>query len=262
MYKILITNDDGYISRSLYILYDAVKDLGEARVYSTELPRSAVAHAISFNKPVRLTVTEFEGYKVYVTDGSPIDALHLAIAAHDFKPDIVLSGVNVGENLSLQHIFYSGTVAVAIEAALNGIPAIAFSADVHWFKDFRDPVYSGLIKRVAKYLTQKILENGLPSGIDLISVNFPSRDKARRCIKLTTPSRIRWRPIFEQRLDTRGRPYYWLQTMQAELEKGTDVYSVVVEGCVSVTPLNIDLGKVPSSSVDELKTLIDSVPLD
>ncbi len=243
MYRVLVTNDDSYISKGLYLLYDSVKELGEVRIYSTELPRSAVAHTISFNKPLRLLATKHLGRTVYVTDGSPIDALYLAMAVHGFKPDIVVSGVNVGENLSLQHIFYSGTIAVAIEAALNSIPAIAFSADVQGFDEFDDKNYASKIKEIALGLTRRVLENGLPPGVDIVSVNFPSRENINNCIRVAKAAWRRWRPVFEKRLDTRGRPYYWLQTIPVKPEKGTDVYTVMVEGCVAVTPLSIDLNK-------------------
>ena len=263
MYKILVTNDDGYISKGLYLLYESVKKHGETRIYSTELPRSAVAHTISFNKPLRLMSTSYLGYRVYVTDGSPIDALYLAMVVHGFKPDIVVSGVNVGENLSLQHIFYSGTIAVAIEAAINNIPAIAFSADVQGFDEFDDKDYSKRIRKVAGDLTSRILENGMPEGVDIISVNFPSKENMNNCIKISRAAKRRWRPLFEQRLDTRGRPYYWLQTLPVKPEPDTDVYTVMVEGCVSVTPLTINLNEpLPEQAYNELEQLIEGIDIE
>ncbi len=240
--RILITNDDCYLSRGLYLLYDAVKELGEARVYSTELPRSAVGHTISFNKPVRLVEKRYLGYRVYVTDGTPIDALHLAMVVHGFTPDLVLSGVNVGENLALQHIFYSGTIAVAVEAALHGIPAVAFSADISGYEEFEDPVFGEAVRRVARALAEHVLSRGMPEGADLLSVNFPSPGSLRGCVRVVRAARLRWRAVYERRLDTRGRPYYWLVTVPVDAEPGTDVYAVTVEGCVSITPLRVDMG--------------------
>ena len=239
--RILVSNDDSYLSQGLYLLYESVKGLGEARIYSTEWPRSAVGLSVSFNKPLRLAEVEFQGYRVYVTDGSPIDALHLAVAAHGFKPDLVVSGVNVGENLSIQHTLYSGTIAVAFEAALMGIPAIAFSADVGLFNEFRDPRLSSAVRAVAGTLAEWVLRGGMPEGVDVISVNFPSPEALRGCVRLTRAARRRWRPAFEVRLDTRGRPYYWLQPIPLQAPPGSDVYAVMSEGCVSVTPLRVDL---------------------
>jgi len=249
--KILIINDDSYLSPGLYILYDAVKDLGEVIITSTMLPRSAIGHAISFNKPLRLHKIKFESYDVYVTDGTPIDALHLAISVLNFKPTVVLSGVNVGENLSLQHTYYSGTLAIAIEAALLGIPSIAFSADVLLFEDFKDKSLRNIIMILARELTKYVLNNGLPDNVDLLSVNIPSPSKFNKCVKLTKLAKLRWRAEFEMRYDTRGRPYYWLQTKPIEPAKGTDVYATLIEGCVSVTPLSININALTTSNIIE-----------
>ncbi len=241
MPKVLVTNDDSYLSKGLYLLYDSVKDLGEVRIYSTLWPRSAVGHSVSFNKPLRLDKITFEGYEVNVVDGSPVDALHLAIAAHGFEPDLVVSGVNVGENLTIQHIVYSGTIAVAMEAALMGIPALAFSADVRLWEEFKNEKIARAVRAVANTLAKFILKEGMPENVDFISINFPSPDTIKPCIRITRAARRRWKPAFEMRLDTRGRPYYWLHPLPINPEKGSDVYAVYVEGCVSVTPLKVDL---------------------
>ena len=258
MYKILITNDDSYLSPGLYMLYEAVKDLGDVIVFSTMLPRSALGHVISFNKPLRIFKTKYGDYEVYVTDGTPVDVIHLAINVLNFKPDLVLSGVNVGENLSLQHTFYSGTLAAAIEAAILNIPAIAFSADVPFFDDLRNERLVRIVKEVARTLSNYVLKHGLPRGVDLISVNIPSMNIFKGCIKLTKLARLKWIAKFEKRVDTRGRPYYWLQTIDVEAPKGTDVYVVTNEGCVAITPINIDINAYQRSK-DELIRLINEL---
>ena len=240
MKRILIVNDDGYLSPGLYLLYDAVTGLGEVRVYSTSLPRSAVAHTISFDKPLRVTWKEYMWYRVCVTDGSPIDALHIALALHGYRPDLVLTGVNVGENLSLQHIFYSGTLAVAMEAALHGIPAAAFSADVQWFSDFNDPVLRRAVAVTARIIAEHILGEGLPEGVDLLSVNIPSPRRLKPCCRVAPAAKLRWRPRYVEGRDTRGRPYYWLTPSPLEAPEGSDVY-YFERGCIVVTPLAVDL---------------------
>ncbi len=258
--RILVTNDDCYLSKGLYVVYEAVRDIGEARIYSTELPRSAIGHTISFNKPVRLTARTYMGYRVYVTDGTPIDALHLAMSVHGFRPDLVLSGVNVGENLSLQHIYYSGTVAVAVEAALHGIPSVALSADVTGYDEFDDESFSSTVKAVVRALAEKLLERGMPEGIDILSVNFPSPSMLRPCIRLARAARVRWVPEFEQRLDTRGRPYYWLKTIPVNAPEDTDVYVVTRMGCISVTPLKVDMNAQPTGrALKGLETLVNEI---
>jgi 5'-nucleotidase len=243
--RILVANDDSYLSKGLYLLYESVRGLGETRIYSTLWPRSAVGHTVSFNKPLRMTLIRHMGYDVYVVDGSPVDALHLAIAAHGYTPDLVVSGVNVGENLSMQHILYSGTIAVTVEAALMGIPAAAFSADVHLWEEFEDPRLSQLVRAVAGAVAEHLLSHGLPEGVDLLSVNFPSPENINGCVRVARAARRRWRPDFERRLDTRGRPYYWLQPIPLSPKPGTDVHAVVAEGCVSITPLRVDMNAAP-----------------
>lgn len=240
MPRILVTNDDGYLSKGLYILYEAVKDLGETRIYSTEMPRSIISHTITINKPLRITRKVHEGYTVYLTDGTPIDALYLAIHLHNYKPDLVVSGVNVGENLTLQHIFYSGTIAVAIEAALNGIPALAFSADIQWFEDFENPKLKKTITIVARQLATHVLKEGLPEGVDLLNINIPNPDRLKPCIKLAKAARKRWTPEYIEYYDTRGRPCYWLKMKPLPPEPRTDVYHHN-QGCITITPLNINL---------------------
>ncbi len=238
--RILVANDDGYLSPGLYLLYDAVKELGDVIITSTEFPRSATGREITFGKPLRFIETSFMGHKVYVTDGTPIDALHLAIEVLNFKPNIVLSGVNVGDNLSLQHIFYSGTIAVAIEAALMGIPAIAFSADIREFSEFDDPRLRSIVKYVAHKLVKYVSSNGMPDGVDVLSVNIPKSSNFKECVKVVKAARMRWSAAYKPGTDPRGRRYYWLYGVPAKAGEGTDVIAFE-DGCVTITPLSIDL---------------------
>ncbi len=238
MKRILVSNDDCYLSPGLYLLAESVEGLGEVLVVSTEFPRSATGREITFSRPLRFVEKAYGGRAVYVTDGSPIDALHLAIDVLGFKPDIVLSGVNVGDNLSLQHVFYSGTLAVAIEAALMGIPSVAFSAGIDSFRGFENPDLRATVRRVSRYVTAKVLEEGLPEGVDLLSINIPPGSK--ECVEVTRATRIRWRAAYRKGVDPRGRAYYWLYGVRSCVEGGSDV-EAYERGCVTVTPLNIDL---------------------
>jgi len=253
--RILITNDDSYVSPGLYLLKEAVEGLGEVMVFSTEYPRSVIGHTITFSRPLRIYEVEVQGSKVFVTDGTPVDVVHLARDVLGFEPSIVLSGVNVGDNLTLQHIFYSGTVAAAIEAALIGIPSIAFSACIQSFSDFDDERLRKVVRSVARSLTLAVLENGLPPGVDVLNVNIPPMDRFSNCIRITRAARLRWLSTYIERKDPRNRPYYWLAFKAVEPEPGSDTYAVDVEGCISITPLSIDLnvGKVPHR---ELETLV------
>ncbi len=236
--RILVSNDDCYLSPGLYLLADAVDSLGDVLISSTEFPRSATGREITFSRPLRYVEKQYGGRTVHVTDGTPIDALHLAVEVLGFRPDVVLSGVNVGDNLSLQHIFYSGTLAVTIEAALMGIPSIAFSAGIDSFRGFENPVLRDVIVKVASHLTKKVLDKGLPEGVDLLSVNIPPHPNG--CVEVTRAARIRWRAAYRRGIDPRGRTYYWLYGLRSGVEEGTDVASYE-RGCITITPLNINL---------------------
>ncbi len=253
--KILISNDDGYLSPGLYLLADVAEEFGEVLITSTEYPRSASGREITFSRPLRYVSKAYGGRLIHVTDGTPIDALHLAVDVTGFRPDLVLSGVNVGDNLSLQHIFYSGTLAVAIEAALMGIASIAFSTDVKGFKEFEHNDLRNLIKSVARGVVSYVVKKGLPEGVDLLSINIPLH--FRTCVKLVKAARIRWRAKYKEGLDPRGRKYYWLYGVKGGYEGNTDV-EAFDKGCVTITPLNIDLN-VSDKTVDELKDVEDWV---
>lgn len=246
--KVLISNDDSYLSPGLYIIYESIKDLyDEVLIVSTQYPKSATGREITFNKPLRLYKTKYLGYEVFVTDGSPIDALHLAVEILGFKPDLLISGVNVGENLSLQHIFYSGTVGLAIEAALMSIPALAISADVYEFSDFNDQRLQEIISRLLKNLLMNIEKLGFPEGVDVLTVNIPRMDSFGNCYRVVRAARLRWRARYKIDRDVRGNLCYWLQSEPGASEVDTDIYSFENEKCVTITPITVDLNAKPET---------------
>lgn len=249
--KILVSNDDGYLSPGLYLLAESVKDLGEVVIASTEFPRSATGREITFNRPLRLSKKKWLNWHVYVSDGTPIDSLHLVIEVLKFRPDLVLSGVNVGDNLSLQHIFYSGTVAIAIEAALMGIPAIAFSSDVESFEDFEQETFKRTSILIARKIVEYVAKEGLPAGIDILSVNIPV--KFKNCVHVTRATKIRWEASYKRSVDPRGREYYWLAGIRSVAEPESDVNSFE-EGCATITPLRINLN-VDQETLEKLSVL-------
>jgi 5'-nucleotidase len=256
--RFLVTNDDSYASPGLYLLYRAALDLGEVLVFSTESPRSVIGHTITLSRPLRVYRMRVRGIEIYLTDGTPVDVVHLAMNVLRYKPDIVLSGVNVGENLSLQHIFYSGTVAAAIESAVMGVPAIAFSADVESFEEMETAEMEGIAMRYLRKIIDVVSKYGLPEGVDLLNVNIPNPRRFRGCVEVTRASRVRWLSSYEGRRDPSGRPYYWLSMSRVAAEPGTDVYAAEVMGCISVTPLSIDLN-TGARGVEKLKRVVKEV---
>lgn len=258
MVRFLVTNDDSYASPGLYLLYRAALGLGEVLVFSTESPRSVIGHTITLSRPLRVYRMRVRGIEVYLTDGTPVDVVHLAINVLRYKPDLVLSGINVGENLSLQHIFYSGTVAAAIESAVVGVPAIAFSADVESFEEMETAEMEGIAMKYLRKIIEAVTRYGLPGGVDLLNINIPNPRRFRDCVEVTRASRVRWLSSYEGRRDPSGRPYYWLSMNKVAAEPGTDVYAAEVMGCISITPLSIDLN-AGARGVEELRRVVEEV---
>jgi len=253
--RIAVTNDDGVYSPGLLLLYEAVSPLGEAVVIAPLEPRSAKGASLSLEEPIRLYELEIGGVHVYGISGSPSDAVHVARELLG-EVDVLVSGVNIGDNTSIQNILVSGTVGAAAEAALLGIPAVAFSADVEGPRQFLDEGYRRLVMKTARIVTKLVAEEGLPDGVDLICVNFPR--EFRGVVKLAPPARLRWREKLERRVDPRGRVYYWLYGEPMDPEPGTDVYVVHVERGIAITPLSLNF-RAQRVSSGELERLVAEV---
>ncbi|OYT46942.1 MAG: 5'/3'-nucleotidase SurE [Desulfurococcales archaeon ex4484_42] len=239
--KVLLLNDDGIHCEGLHVLYRSIRDFCEVLVLTPEEPRSATGHGITLHKPLRINKYVLNDMVIYGTNGTPSDAIHLAINVMEFNPDLIMSGVNVGDNTSIQNILYSGTLSAAIEGALLGIPGVAFSADVSSCSDFNDERLSEIIKIVTRSVLQFTKEVGFPKGVDVLSINIPSINKFKGCVKVTRAAKLRFKQYVEKRIDPRGKPYYWLYGETLMGEEGTDIYTVHVEGCISITPLRVDL---------------------
>jgi 5'-nucleotidase len=236
---ILVTNDDGYQSPALQALARALAPVGEVTVFAPDHNWSAAGHTKTMHKPLRISRGQTDdGLPLYITTGTPSDCVGLALlGVVEQRPDLVVSGINLGANLG-EDITYSGTVAGAMEAAVTGLPAIAASTDL--LEDgTADFIYAG---QVIAEIAHRVIEYGLPSGV-LLNVNFPSlpRDQMQG-LQLTRLGRRVYRDVLIERLDPKGRPYYWIggDPPAGEPEAGTDV-GALAQGYVSVTPLNMDM---------------------
>lgn len=236
--KILLVNDDGFMTKGLPLMYKALEQFGEVLVVVPEVPKSGGGHSLTLHKPIFVRELGLYDFKVHVINGTPVDAFHAAISILGFKPDVVFSGVNIGENTSAQNILYSGTVEAAIEAGLFGYPSIAFSADVRSDEEFEAPDYSFMVRRVVEAVAEYVLSRGWFEGVDTVSINLPRTPKPEGVVMPKT-QRIRFRQSFEKRIDPRGREYYWLVGERVVVE-GTDTY-YLTKGYVTVTPLKADL---------------------
>lgn len=245
--KILVTNDDGVYSTGIHAAYKSVAGLGEITVSAPMTQQSGVGRSISIFEPLRITRTTVKGMEVNAVAGTPTDSVILGIfSIMKQMPDLILSGFNIGENISTDTITTSGTIGAALEGASYGIPAIAASIQVmeegDKFDDNREfrHDYDVAIKVVSR-IAKKVLEHGLPDKVDLLNVNIPHHADNEPEIEITRLARKFFRTDVEERQDPRGRPYYWIAgELIIKEEEGTDVNAVMHNGNVSVTPVSLD----------------------
>ncbi|RRB18445.1 5'/3'-nucleotidase SurE [Larkinella knui] len=236
---ILVTNDDGITAHGIRTLVSLMKQLGDVVVVAPDSPQSGMGHAITIASPLRLnSVDLYPGTPAYECSGTPADCVKLAkhFVLKDRSPDLVVSGINHGSNTSIS-VLYSGTMSAAIEAAIEGIPAIGFS-----LCDYaHDPDFSHTHDHILK-IAGHALENGIPKGVTL-NVNFPAKsEKPLGEIRICRQADARWQEEFDQRKDPYGRSYFWMSGKFVNNDTGedTDEYALS-QNCTSVVPCQLDL---------------------
>lgn len=236
--RVLITNDDGIASPGLQALVQAFEPVAETFVVAPERERSATGHAITLHKPLRAHSAAIPGSEagVWATNGTPADCVALGILELlPEKPDIVVSGINVGPNLA-RDLTYSGTVSGAMEGAIFGIPSIAVSVG-----SFRNPIFA-VAAAFAVELARAILLHGLSEDA-LLNVNVPNLSSEEIAgVAITRQSAKRYISRLERRVDPRGRTYYWLTGEPSPIEdlEGTDTWALAHD-YISVTPITLDM---------------------
>ncbi|MDS1030812.1 5'/3'-nucleotidase SurE [Bacillota bacterium LX-D] len=236
--KILLTNDDGIDAQGIKYLQRSLLTIAEVFTVAPERERSAAGHGITMHKPLRVNkvLLENESYG-YSVSGTPADCVKLALdKLLDHKPDFVVSGINNGFNLGTD-IIYSGTVSAAIEAIINGVPAIAVSVEEGALSE--DLVF---VAETVKKLILQINEIELDNNA-LINVNVPCVSKGPvKGLEITSQGLRLYENSVEVRKDPRGKDYYWLggQPIALEAKLGTDV-AALEHRSISLTPLGFDL---------------------
>jgi 5'-nucleotidase len=230
--NILITNDDGYTAPGLLALKTALSSAGSVLVIAPEHNYSASGHKKTMHKPLRIgDVKLADGSAAYATSGAPSDAVALVLlGALDFKPDVVVSGINPSYNLG-HDLTYSGTVTAAMEGAIGGVPSIAVSVD--------SPEAYPFAAQFAAHLVGLIHARRLPPEV-LLNVNVPQPPV--QGVAITRMGRRVYRDQLVTRNDPRGRPYYWIggERPTGVPDPGTDIWAVE-NGRISVTPIHLDL---------------------
>ena len=237
---ILVTNDDGITSNGIRELVQICQKLGDVVVVAPDSPQSGMGHAITIGESLRLDLVKeiFGDTLAYTCSGTPADCVKLAkhLVLKDKKPDLVVSGINHGSNTSIS-VLYSGTMSAAIEAAIEGIPAIGFSlCDYSTQADFSH------ILPLVELVIKQALQNGIPEATAL-NVNFPNKKNgAIKGIKVCRQARARWSEDFDERKDPHGRSYFWMTGEFINEDKGEDTDEYLIsQGYATIVPCAFDL---------------------
>lgn len=235
---ILVTNDDGITAPGIQKLITIMNSIGDVVVVAPDSPQSGMGHAITVD--ATLTCEEIEvkdqSHKEYTCSGTPADCVKLGVRRLlDRKPDLCVSGINHGSNSSV-NVIYSGTMSAAIEAGIEGIPAIGFSLlDYSWNANFEH------LDDYIKKIVQQVLDRGLPKDT-VLNVNFPKKEEPFKGIKICRQARGNWIETFDKRTNPMGKEYYWLAGKFVNLDAGKDTDEwALANNYISVVPTHFDL---------------------
>lgn len=234
---ILISNDDGYRAKGINCLIDMVRDMGDVLVCAPEGARSGNATAFSAVTPLRLILrTEEEGLKVWSCNGTPVDCVKLALNqfCNDRLPDIVIGGINHGDNASV-NTHYSGTMGVALEGCMKYLPSVAFS-----LCDYNEDADFSPLRPLVRLITRKVLDEGLPKGVCL-NVNFPKEPfKGVRVCRMAYGT---WYDECVKERHPRGYDYFWMVGKYRNDEPEADDTDnwALAHGYVAITPTRMDV---------------------
>lgn len=236
---ILVTNDDGITAPGIRTLIEVMNTIGDVVVVAPDSPQSAMGHAITVNSTLFVEKVKVDNGKQmeYSCSGTPADCVKLAVnQILKRKPDLCVSGINHGSNSSI-NVIYSGTMSAAIEAGIEGIPAIGFSLlDYSWNANFE------ATKPFIKSIAENVLKEGLPKDV-VLNVNIPNLSKQDlKGIKICRQARALWEEEFDKRTNPQGREYYWLTGKFVNLDNGEDTDEWALKNAyISVVPVQFDL---------------------
>jgi len=250
---ILVVNDDGINAPGIRKLISIMNDFGEVVVVAPDGPQSGKGHAITIEDAIRCdkVIMDNGPQTEYSCSGTPVDCVKLAVnKLLTRNPDLCVSGINHGSNSSI-NVIYSGTMAAAIEGALEGIPSIGFSLLDHSIAaNFSEG------EEYIRKITKSVLEKGLPEGV-CINVNIPKSVEGKKLkgIKICRQAKGNWEEEFDQRVDPKGRKYYWLTGKFVNYDKGEDTDEIALENhYISIVPVQYDI--TAHSAISKLNDLL------
>jgi 5'-nucleotidase len=245
--RILVTNDDGIHAHGIKVLEEIARSLSDdVWVVAPETDQSGVSHSLSLNDPLRLRQISDRHYAV---NGTPTDCVIMAVrhVLMDNKPDLVLSGINHGQNVA-EDVTYSGTIAAAMEGTILGVKSIALSQA--YGPAGRDAIRWECGAAHAAPLIRKVLEIGFPANT-LVNINFPNCGPEEVLGAWSTVQGSRNQELLrvEERNDGRGKPYFWIAFARGKITpaEGTDLHALA-ERHISVTPIKLDLTDLPTAT--------------
>ena len=248
--EILIVNDDGIYSPGIQALADAMVKIGNVTIVAPDKEQSGKSHSLTLNDPIRLkTVNIKKGLKGWAVNGTPVDCVKVAIKnIFNKKPDLVLSGINLGANLG-KNLIYSGTVAAAYEGTVLGISSAAISLDSFKGKNFI------VAKYVATKIANHLLNHKLPQGT-MLNVNVPNINKKNlKEFLVTKQGNQSFVDIYEKRIDPRGNAYFWIKGELINDDSSVEYDGKAVKsGYISVTPIQFRMTN--ESYINKLKKKI------
>jgi 5'-nucleotidase len=240
---ILVTNDDGITAPGILFLSKIAKQFGDVCVIAPDKAQSGMGHAITLNSTLRIEKSNFHHVNYeYSCSGTPVDCVKLGVNEFlDHKPDLILSGINHGANLSI-NVIYSGTMSAALEGAIEGIPSVGFSLN-----DFSIDADFSHCENVVKQVIEKMLSHKFSETICL-NVNIPKlKADEIEGIKVCRAAKGNWIEEFDERKDPSGKSYYWLTGKFVNFEEGnheTDLY-LNKQGYVTIVPVDFDMTNHP-----------------
>jgi len=233
MALILVTNDDGFFSKGIQTLAEVLQELGEVYIVAPDRDRSAVSHALTMHRPLKVDLIK---EKCFSVNGTPTDCVVVGVKKLlPREPDLLVSGINKGANLG-EDVTYSGTVSAAIEGTILNVPSFAISLVGE--RPFRYETASHFALRIAKF----VLEKKLPTDT-LLNVNVPNKALQEiKGIKVTNQGKRSYENSIHEIYSPWGEKQYWIGGGIVSWQKmeGTDIQAIM-ENYVSVTPLHIDL---------------------
>lgn len=225
--------------------------LGEVVAVTPEHEMSAAGKSITLHKPLRVNrvSSKIHGDKygyVYLVSGTPADVVVTAFKLIlTEKPCVTVSGINLGDNITLDNLFTSGTIAATIQSLFSDVPAIAFSVEIPTSIERRELKVSNFSfhGELAAEITRFMVENPL-SKTYVLNINFPFNIGRDTGVELTSLAKIKFENYILERKDPRGAPYYWIGSAEINVDKtheGTDLYALTVQKAISISPISLEV---------------------